>query len=232
MNVRFKHSWDVTVEEARDLQSRLKNEIDVSSRLDFSSVKIVAAADISFNKYENILYAGVVLVSYPDLETISVHRIKTLAGFPYIPGYLSFREAPAIIEIFRQVKIKPDALLCDGQGIAHPRAFGLASHLGLLLDIPSIGCAKSVLVGEFQKPCTTRGSTAELIYGGKTVGMALRTRDHVKPIFVSTGHKIHISDALQLVLSCCPRYRIPEPIRQAHRAVNELRQEDKIQAAV
>jgi deoxyribonuclease V len=232
MNVRFKHSWNVTVEEARELQSHLKNEIDVSSRLYLSSVKIVAAADISFNKYENLLYAAVVLVHFPDLETISVHRIKTLAGFPYIPGYLSFREAPPIIEIFRQIKIEPDVLLCDGQGIAHPRAFGLASHLGLLLDIPSIGCAKSLLVGEFQKPGLTRGSASDLIYDGKTVGRVLRTRDHVKPIFVSTGHKVNISDALQLVLSCCPRYRIPEPIRQAHLTVNELRKEDKIQAAI
>ncbi len=227
MNIRLKHSWDVSTEEARELQSRMKTEIDVSSRLDVSSVHVVAAADISFNKFEKTLYSTVVLVHFPDLTVISIHFLKSVAKFPYIPGYLSFREGPPVIEIFGQIKMKPDVLLCDGQGIAHPRQFGLASHLGLLLDLPSVGCAKSVLVGEFREPARARGSVSPLIYNGKIVGEALRTRAGVKPVFVSPGHKINISDARELILTCSPRYRIPEPIRLAHKRVNEMRREDK-----
>jgi len=145
------------------------------------------------------------------------------ASFPYIPGFLSFREIPPLLDIFKKISIVPDILFCDGQGIAHPRGFGLASHLGILLDIPAIGCAKSVLVGKYVEPSVTKGSSSPLVYQEQQVGAAVRTRKGVKPVFVSVGHKLCLDDAVKIILQCSPKFRIPEPLRLAHRMVNEMR---------
>ena len=144
-------------------------------------------------------------------------------NFPYVPGYLTFREAPILLNAFEHLKKLPDLVLFDGQGIAHPRQMGLAAHLGLILDLPSIGCAKSVLVGNFEQPEDIHGSWTELIYQNRIIGAVVRTRDRVKPLFVSSGFKITIDEAIEWVLRACTKYRIPEPIRTSHIAVNQLR---------
>jgi len=144
-----------------------------------------------------------------------------------VPGYLSFREAPAVIAAFEKVKSRPDVMILDGQGIAHPRGLGLASHVGLLLGLPTVGCAKSLLVGEHIPVPPEKGASAPLIYKEKEVGKVLRTRTNVKPVFVSPGHMMDIKHAAEFVLRCCPRYRLPEPTRQAHHLVNRIREEHK-----
>ncbi|MBN2367223.1 MAG: deoxyribonuclease V [Calditrichaeota bacterium] len=226
MKIFHEHSWEVSPQEARKIQLELKSRIDFVSRMNIEDIDTVAAADISYHKHDRYLYAAVALFSFSDLKFLSSHSLKMQSTFPYIPGYLSFREAPPIIEIFRKIDTRPDVLLCDGQGIAHPRHFGLASHLGLLLDIPTIGCAKSVLVGEYEEPPQERGAASPLIFKQKKVGEVLRTSSHVKPVFVSPGHKISFEDAHEIILRCSPRFRIPEPLRVAHKIVNEIRLND------
>jgi len=227
MEIYHKHAWGVSTEEAKKIQLELRSLLDFHYNLDLSRLHLIAAADISFNRSDDRLFAAVVLLNFPDLEVIQEYVHHTTALFPYIPGFLSFREIPPLLEIFKNLKLRPDVILCDGQGIAHPRGFGLASHLGLLLDLPSIGCAKSLLVGEYRDLNASKGSTTPLLYQNQKVGMALRTRQAVKPVFVSVGHKIRLSAAIKIVFACCPKYRIPEPLRLAHRKVNELRKVSK-----
>jgi len=226
MKINQIHSWRVSTSEAKLLQRDLSKKLVLNLPLSIRKLKIIAAADVSFNRFSKYLYAVIVLVSFPNLELQDVYAGKFESNFPYIPGYLSFREAPPIIKLLKDVDSVPDVLLCDGQGVAHPRGLGLASHLGLFLDVPSIGCAKSVLVGEYEEPDTAKTSYSDLVYQGKIVGAALRTRQAIKPIFVSAGHKIDLSSAIKIVLACSPKYRIPEPLRIAHEKVNEIRQND------
>ncbi|GAB4378941.1 MAG: deoxyribonuclease V [Calditrichia bacterium] len=223
MKIQKLHSWRVSLEEARGVQNRLKAKILLESPPELSHLSLVAAADVSFSRYGKVLYGAVVLMEFPALNVLQVHLHRQQAEFPYVPGFLSFREAPVVLKIFEKMQSTPHLLFCDGQGIAHPRGFGLASHLGVFLDIPTIGCAKSVLVGEFQEPAPEKGSSSPLIYQGQTVGAALRTRSGVKPVFVSPGHKISLSEAVKLTLQCSPRFRIPEPLRIAHQEVNRFR---------
>ncbi len=227
MRIQQLHSWDVSIEQARLLQQRLRNRIILEDQFDIKSIIKIAASDVSFTRYGKYLYAAVVILSFPKLEIQEIHRQKYPAIFPYVPGYLSFREVPAILSLFEKIKNAPDVVLCDGHGIAHPRGIGLASHLGLFLDIPTIGCAKSVLVGDYNEPGLKKGSLKPLIYQGKEIGVVLRTREGVKPIFVSPGHKISLEKSVEIVMTCCPLYRIPEPIRIAHRVVNDLRRENE-----
>jgi deoxyribonuclease V len=223
MEIYHQHSWEVTTEEAKSIQLRLKNKLIFHNNLDLSKIHTIAAADISYNRSDDQLYAAVVLLNYQDLSLIDVHSNQAKANFPYIPGFLSFREIPPLLQIFNILQTKPDILICDGQGIAHPRGLGLASHLGIILDIPTIGCAKSVLVGHYVEPSVSKGSVNPLIYQNRQVGAAVRTRRGVKPVFVSVGHKISLKMAVEFILYCSPRYRIPDPLRLAHRKVNELR---------
>ena len=223
MKIHNLHSWQVNTREARAIQQTLKEQIRLEDGVRIDRIKTVAAADVSFNRFGKVLFGGVVFMDFPHLQVLDVCTRISRATFPYIPGYLSFREAPVILDILREVEITPEVLLCDGQGIAHPRGLGLASHLGLFLDIPTIGCAKSVLVGEYAEPPLVRGSVSYLWYQGKKVGAVLRTRTGVKPIYVSCGHKISLETAVEIVLKCSPKYRVPEPLRRAHQAVNDLR---------
>ncbi len=223
MEIYHKHSWKVSTEEAKRIQLQLKSKLTFHNKIDLSEIQTIAAADISFNRYDDQLYAVVVLLNVPDLNLKAVYSNRAKASFPYIPGFLSFREIPPLLEIFKDLSPMPDILICDGQGIAHPRGFGLASHLGILLDMPSIGCAKSVLVGKYLEPSAARGSTSPLMYQERQVGAALRTRSGIKPVFVSVGHKLGLEEAVKILLQCSPKYRIPEPLRLAHRKVNELR---------
>jgi len=160
-------------------------------------------------------------MSYPHLKDVEVKTAKKRICFPYIPGLLSFREGPAIIEAIKKLSVKPDVFIFDGQGIAHPRGVGIATHVGVLLGISTIGCAKSVLCGTYKEPGIEKGSWTPLIYNGKKVGVALRTRSGVKPVFVSVGNKIELGQCIEIVLNCCTKYRLPEPIRKAHAVAGE-----------
>ncbi|UCF57025.1 MAG: deoxyribonuclease V [Deltaproteobacteria bacterium] len=221
MKIRHLHAWDVSPKKAIEIQKRLR------SRLDFkklpTTLNHVAGADVSFSKKSGLIWAGVVVYSYPELKKVEEKWIRGEVGFPYIPGLLSFRELPVLIKALKRLEIDPELILCDGQGIAHPRGLGLASHLGLLVDRPTIGCAKSRLVGEFSEVGVKKGSYANLWYNDQVVGTVVRTRQGVKPLFISPGNKITLDESVKMVLSCCGRYRMPEPTRQAHLLVSGLR---------
>jgi deoxyribonuclease V len=165
----------------------------------------------------------VVVIDAESLEVVEVAATRAEARFPYVPGYLSFREIPPLLEAFARLETEPDLIVCDGQGRAHPRRFGLACHLGVLLDRPAFGCAKSRLIGEYREPGPRRGAHTQLRDAGEVIGEVVRTRAGVKPVFVSVGHRISLATARRAVLRLAPRYRLPEPIRAAHQEVNRLR---------
>ncbi len=215
------HPWNLSFNEAKRLQEILAHRLHLS--FPERPIHLIAGADISFNRFSPTLYAGIVVLSFPDLLPVEEEWEITQTTFPYVPGYLSFREAPAIIETFKKLRKSPDIMILDGQGIAHPRGLGLAAHVGLLLDLPTIGCAKSLLVGEYEPVLPMKGASSYLVYKGNKVGKVLRTRSHVKPVFVSPGHLMDIEHAAEITLRCCPKYRIPEPTRLAHRLVNKIR---------
>lgn len=217
------HSWQVTPTEARIIQTRLHSDV-IETRLP-DNLKLVAGADISYDRGSDILYAAIVVLELPDLQIIEIATAIIKVNFPYIPGLLSFREGPAVLKAWEKLEYDPDVVIFDGHGLAHPRRFGLACHLGLWLDIPAIGCAKSRLIGTPTEPDRERGAKASLMAGEEMIGIVLRTRSAVKPVFVSTGYKINLVEATELVLRCTKGYRLPEPTRQAHLAVNKFRQE-------
>jgi deoxyribonuclease V len=220
MKIETLHSWNVSIERAKSLQMELRERVRFRP-LPRSRVRFVAGADIAVDRAGESLIAAVVVVDFRSLEVVETRVVSRRLVFPYVPGYLSFREAPAVIACLRRVRAPVDVLLCDGQGIAHPRRFGLASHVGLWAGIPTIGCAKSRLVGEFVEPGRRRGSFSSLLYEGERVGSVLRTRDGVKPLFISPGHLIDHAGSIRITLACCTRYRLPEPSRRAHMAAEE-----------
>jgi deoxyribonuclease V len=217
----FLHSWEVNPREAIEIQKDLRPRLILDSNP--PSIKTVAGVDVSYEAATDRLIAGVVLFRSSDLSPIESVTAVLPATFPYVPGLLSFREAPAVLRAWKKLKRRPDCLICDGQGIAHPRRFGIASHLGLWLDIPSIGCAKSILVGTYREPGEKRVSRVPLIDKREEVGVILRTRDKVQPVYVSPGHRITLDRAAEVVLECATCYRLPEPTRQAHHLVNSVR---------
>lgn len=200
--------------EARELQIRLSEKLVISGKP--HKINYLAAVDVAYINNTNISLCVIVIFTYPELKLLNIisHHNKTL--YPYIPGLLYFREGPVIIETFKKVKIQPDIIVLDGHGIAHPRKFGLASHVGLLLNIPAIGCAKSILYGSYKEPGEKRGSRA-LLYDDqqKPIGIVLRSRESVKPVFISPGHLVGIHESADIVMNCLTRYRIPEPLRFA-----------------
>jgi len=216
------HKFNVDIKSAMALQSELKSRIE-EKVLDLRRVRLIAGADASYSKGEERMFAAVAVFSFPDLELLEERTCSLRINFPYVPGLLAFREAPALISAFEKVRRKPDVVLFDGHGISHPRGFGIASHMGVLLGVPSIGVAKSVLVGEWRMPAEAKGSVTPIKYDGKIVGIALRTRSGKKPIFVSVGNLINLESAVKIVLACCTRYRLPEPIRATHGLSNEAR---------
>jgi len=221
MKIRHLHRWDVSPAEAIQIQEALRRRLDLREAR--RPTETVAGVDVSYDTRTPTLYAAVVLMRLHDHEILETATATRPATFPYIPGLLSFREAPAVLQAVTRLTRRPDCLLCDGQGIAHPRRFGLACHLGLLLNLPSIGCAKSVLVGEYQEPPEKRGGFRMLIDRGERVGIILRTRDGVEPVYVSPGYRMNTQQAREIVLKATGRYRLPEPTRQAHLLVNRLR---------
>ena len=187
-----------------------------------STVRHIAGLDVSPPDANGIVTGAVVVLSYPDLEIAEVAVAEQTPTFPYVPGLLSFRETPVLLEALGSLTINPDLLILDGQGYAHPRRFGLACHLGLVTNIPTIGCAKSVLVGEYDILGEERGSTADLVHKGEVIGLALRSRQGVKPLYVSVGHKVDLKAAARWVLSCCTGYRLPQTTRMAHATAGGL----------
>jgi deoxyribonuclease V len=217
----FAHPWDVTPHEAVVIQNKLRAFLSLT--WDNPSVSRVGGVDCSYARGDDGGFAVVVVMSWPRLEEIDMAWTKKPISFPYIPGLLSFREAPLLLQAWEQLHQVPDLIFVDGQGIAHPRSMGLAAHLGLLLDIPAIGCAKTSLVGGDPSVGNGRGDSAPLFYLGREVGAALRTRTGVKPVYISPGHRIDLKSALPWVLGACRGYRIPEPLRRAHSKANHLR---------
>jgi len=218
------HDWNLTPSEAVELQKRLCCLVKLEART--TEFKRIAGADVSFNKYSENIYTGIVVLSFPDLQIIESVGIRSPARFPYVPGLLSFRETPPLLEAWEKLENRPDLLMLDGQGLAHPRRFGFACHVGVLLDLPTIGCAKSILVGEHDQLAAAAGSRAPLVHRGEQVGVALRTKKNVTPVYVSPGHLIDPALAAEIVLKSARKYRQPEPTRQAHLLVNRLRRED------
>jgi len=208
--------WPRTLAEARFLQQKLKGQILLQDP--HYPIRSLAAADVAYCEEENWAWAGALLFRYPDLDLLEERYLEVEIRFPYVPGLLSFREGPALLKVLSLLQRDPDLILFDGQGIAHPQGLGLASHLGVLLEKPTIGCAKSRLVGEFESSLLheEKGSWVPLYHEGRVVGAAVRTRSNVRPLFISPGHLITLDTAIQVVLNCCQRFRIPEPLRQAH----------------
>ncbi|WP_414550256.1 deoxyribonuclease V [Anabaena sp. CCY 0017] len=214
MKINQHHAWPLTVEEAIAIQESLRNQVTRSDKLK-EPVQYVAGVDMGFESNGTISRAAVAVLSFPDLQVVETSLAYRPTSFPYIPGFLSFREIPAVLDALEKIKTIPDIILCDGQGIAHPRRLGIASHLGVILDMPTIGVAKSLLIGKHEKLPDTKGSWQPLIHKGETIGAVLRTRTGVKPVYVSIGHQICLNTAIDYVLSCTPKYRLPETTRIA-----------------
>ena len=215
------HRLELSPAEARRLQAELAPRVTAGPLLDLSRVRYVAGADVSTQGDEG--YATVAVLSFPELSVVEVQGYEAPLTFPYVPGLLAFREIPPVVGALERIETDVDAIIFDAQGIAHPRGLGLASHLGLFLTVPAVGCAKSRLVGEHEEPEVERGSAKDLVYRRKVVGKVVRTRKGVSPVYVSVGNRINLESAVELVLRCSTKYRLPETTRQAHNAANRLR---------
>ena len=222
MNVERLHGFDLSPVEARRLQEELASRVVAGPPLDLERVRHVAGADVSTEG--DRAYATVAVLDFPGLSVVvEVQGFEAPLEFPYVPGLLAFREIPSVLGALRKVEAAVDAVILDAQGLAHPRRMGLASHIGLFLEAPTVGCAKSLLVGCFREPEEEKGSATDLVHRGEVVGKVLRTRDRVSPVYVSVGNGIDLASSVDLVLACCTRYRLPETTRQAHNAANRLR---------
>jgi deoxyribonuclease V len=210
------HDWNLTAPEARDLQNRLATEVTRVGVVVKPS--FIGGVDVSIKKSHGTGTAAVVVLEYPELNLVETKITQGEIDFPYVPGLLSFREAPLILKACEQLTHTPDLMIVDGQGIAHPRRLGIAAHLGLFFGIPTIGCAKSRLCGTHKDPALEQGNYEELVDNGETIGVVLRTKYNTNPIFISIGNKIAIEGAIFWVMRCCRGYRLPEPIRLAHQA--------------
>jgi deoxyribonuclease V len=210
------HGWRVSPSEAWEIQLRLASQVSRTNEL--ASPRYIAGVDISVDRARGMGRGAVVVLSYPELEVAEVQTVEDKIDFPYVPGLLSFREAPITLAACEKLEITPDLFLVDGQGIAHPRRLGLASHLGLFLDRPTIGCAKSRLCGSHGTPAEVAGSYAELKDKDEVVGAVLRTKAGTNPIYVSIGHRVDLEGAINWAMQCCRGYRLPEPTRLAHLA--------------
>ena len=221
------HAWNLSPKEAIQLQNRLREKVRLSPLS--KEIKYIGGCDVSMNMFSKHVFAGFVVLSFPELKLIEHAVVEEDISFPYIPGLLSFREIPPLLKAWNKLKRKPDLVCVDGVGIAHPRRMGIATHLGLVLNTPTIGIAKNVLVGIYREPPVSKGSTS-ILRDPKTkerLGFAFRTKNNVKPVFVSPGHKITFEDLERIIRSCLGKYRIPEPTRMAHEVVNEYRRRIK-----
>jgi deoxyribonuclease V len=215
------NTWNVTPTEARQLQEGLREEVNLAPLS--QPPRLIAGADISFNKYEATVYAGFIILDIETLQPQAHSLAITEIHFPYIPGLLSFREIPALLEAWNQIPVKPDLVMVDGHGIAHPRRLGIATHFGLASGVPTIGVAKKKLVGNYTEPELTAGSYTELTHHNETIGYVYRSKNKVKPLYISPGNRTSLNDVLNLIRQTSGKYRLPEPTRQAHLLVNQLR---------
>jgi len=217
----YRHPWPTRVDDARAIQNNLREQ--VSLRDAPVRIRRVAGIDIGINRKANRARAAAAVLSYPDCEPLEQAVVDRRIRFPYVPGYLSFREVPPALAALEKLVTLPDLIICDGQGIAHPRRFGLACHLGVLTGIPTVGAAKSRLIGTFEEPGPEKGDWSSLEDRGEEIGAVLRTRSNVQPIFVSIGHQVTLPTAIRIVLACCKKYRLPETTRAAHRLASGAR---------
>ncbi|UBF27161.1 deoxyribonuclease V [Kovacikia minuta CCNUW1] len=214
MEIKQRHEWPQTAEEAIAIQQTLRSEIITTDQL--GTIRYVAGVDVGFEADGSITRAAVAVLGLEDLKLQDRAIARRPTTFPYIPGFLSFREVPAVLDALGKLTLTPDLLLCDGQGIAHPRRFGIACHLGLLTNLPAIGVAKSLLVGKHAEVPDQRGSWVPLMHKHETIGATLRTRPGTKPVFISSGHRISLETAIAYVMRCTTKYRLPETTRTAH----------------
>jgi deoxyribonuclease V len=214
------HSWNLSPTEAIALQKRLAPLVDRESPLDLLNLNWVAGIDVSVKN--EISRASVVMLSFPDLTIAETVTAQMPTPFPYIPGLLSFREGQVILAAYEKLKQAPDAIIIDGMGIMHPRRLGIASHIGLWLDVPTVGCGKTYFLGTYADPAPEKGAWQPLFHEGEILGAVLRTRDNVKPVYISVGHRATLETACELVMRCVTRYRLPEPIRAAHNAAGDF----------
>jgi len=225
MKIERLHGWQVSIPQALDIQQRLAGQVSRSREI--TTPRFIAGVDISRQKEQGMATGAVVVLQYPELKLVETKVVQGKLDFPYVPGLLSFRESPLTLAACEKLSIIPDLFLVDGQGIAHPRRMGFASHLGLFLNKPTIGCAKSLLCGSHEEPDEKPGSYAEIVDRGETIGVALRTKLGVKPVYVSIGHKVDLQAAVHWVLECCRGYRLPEPTRLAHLAAGGILEQEK-----
>jgi deoxyribonuclease V len=223
MKPKLRSRWNLSPRQAMRLQEQLRERLVLEDRSE--TIRTVAGADLAFDPATGVAFAGVIVYRFPELREIERRMARQRLRFPYVPGLLSFRESPILLAAFARLGTDPDLILIDGHGRAHPRLFGIACHIGVLFDKPTIGCAKSLLVGEYDEPSPKAGSASSLIFHDQPVGMVLRTREGVKPIFVSQGHGVSLRSALRLVRACVDGFRIPKPTREADHYVGELRRE-------
>ena len=212
------HSWNVSPDEASVIQINLRNKVKVTALQD--AVHLVAGTAVAFDPSYDTIHAAIVILQYPGMELVEQHGISEEIRFPYVSGLLAFREGPPLMHLVRKIKHQPDVILFHAHGQAHPRRFGLASHLGVLLDVPTIGVSTRILVGQHEELDNERGDQAPIIYKEQHIGIALRSKNNVKPVYVSVGHKTDLSSAIDIVMGCVTRYRRPEPLRMAQIAVN------------
>lgn len=231
MNIPLKseHRWDIAPFEAQQLQKELQTQIVEEESV--SPIRTIAGVEVAHSRFSDTLTAAVSIVSYPDMALIEQVTVEYRTKFPYIPGLLSFRECPAILEAFSRLSTTPDLVLVDGPGVAHPHGLGVASHLGVLLDLPTIGCSRSNLVGSYVEPEVSAGSQTSLVWQGKVIGAVYRSKNRVAPLFVSIGHRVSRAQAVQVVIDSCQGYRLPEPTRHAYAALNTARLSQKAAAA-
>jgi deoxyribonuclease V len=227
MKPKLHSRWNLSPRQAMQLQERWRERVVLEDQ--FESIRTVAGADLAFDPATGVAFAGVVLYRFPELQEIERRMARMQLRFPYVPGLLSFRESPILLAAFARLRTEPDLILIDGHGRAHPRLFGIACHIGVLFDKPTIGCAKSLLVGEYDDPPARAGSASPLIFQNQKVGAVLRTRRGVKPIFVTQGHRVSLPTAVRLVRACLDGFRIPKPTREADHYAGELRRESQKQ---
>jgi deoxyribonuclease V len=215
------HRWNVTPREAARIQVRLRSRFESQDRL--ARIERVAGADIAFDMRQNVAIAGVVVFQFPEMNEVERVWARRPITFPYVPGLLSFREIPALLRAFAKLRLAPDLIFCDGHGYAHPRRFGIASHLGVVLDCPTVGCAKSILVGVPEEPGNRAGAWAPLIEEGETIAAVLRTREGVKPVYISQGHRVSLETAIEFARAAMDGLRIPRPTREADHFVAQVK---------
>jgi len=216
------HPWDLSIKQAKETQLQLASNVLLEDKYP-AEINYVAGTDVGFEDNGKITRAAVVIIDFKSLDHVESTLVRSKTVFPYVPGYLSFRELPAVLQAFEKITIAPDIILCDGQGIAHPRRLGIASHLGVLTGIPTIGVAKSKLIGTYKEPGPNKGNKSLLYDGKDKIGYVLRTRTNVKPLYISPGHKVSLTSVCDIVMKCITKYRLPETTRWSHHIASEIK---------